>query len=79
VDDVAAAAGEADDGGMDLASRVVATQLGHSSPRLVELLYGHFKVGALEEIDRALERMLWSIETQQAHTAPSTPLVQAEV
>ena len=38
---------------MDLASRVVATQLGHSSPRLVEELYGHFKVGALDEIDRA--------------------------
>lgn len=38
---------------MDLPARVVATQLGHSTPRLVEELYGHFKVGALEEIDRA--------------------------
>jgi integrase len=37
----------------DLPSRVVAAQLGHSSPRKVEELYGHFKVGALEEIDRA--------------------------
>lgn len=41
---------------MDLPARVVATQLGHASPRLVEDLYGHFKVGALEEIDRALGR-----------------------
>ena len=41
---------------MDLPARVVAAQLGHASPRLVEDLYGHFKVGALEEIDRALGR-----------------------
>ncbi len=39
---------------MDLPARVVATQLGHASPRLVEELYGHFKVGALDEIDRAM-------------------------
>lgn len=39
---------------LDLPSRVVAAQLGHSSPRLVESLYGHFRSGALEEIDRAL-------------------------
>jgi integrase len=38
----------------DLPARVVATQLGHASPRLVEELYGHFKVGALDEIDRAM-------------------------
>lgn len=38
----------------DLPARVVATQLGHSSPRLVEELYGHFKTGALDEIDRAM-------------------------
>jgi integrase len=37
----------------DLPARVVATQLGHSTPKLVETLYGHFKVGALEELDRA--------------------------
>lgn len=41
---------------MDLPARVVAAQLGHASPRLVEDLYGHFKDGALEEIDRALGR-----------------------
>ena len=29
-------------------------QLGHSSPRLVEDLYGHGDVGALEEIDGAI-------------------------
>lgn len=38
----------------DLPARVVATQLGHASPRLVETLYGHFKTGALDEIDRAM-------------------------
>lgn len=41
---------------LDLPSRVVAAQLGHASPRLVEDLYGHFKVGALAEIDRAVGR-----------------------
>lgn len=41
---------------LDLPSRVVATQLGHASPRLVEDLYGHFKVGALDEIDRRVRR-----------------------
>lgn len=40
----------------NLPSRVVAAQLGHSSPRLVEDLYGHFKVGALDEIDAAFNR-----------------------
>lgn len=39
---------------LDLPSRVVAAHLGHASPRMVEELYGHFKVGALEEIDRAV-------------------------
>lgn len=39
---------------MGLPSRVVAAQLGHASPRLVEELYGHGDVGALEEIDRAI-------------------------
>jgi integrase len=39
---------------MGLPARVVAAQLGHSSPRLVEELYGHGDVGALEEIDRAV-------------------------
>lgn len=38
---------------MDLPSRVVAAQLGHSGPTMVEQLYGHFRVGALDEIDRA--------------------------
>jgi hypothetical protein len=32
---------------------VVATQLGNT-PRMVEDLYGHGDVGALEEIDRAI-------------------------
>lgn len=41
---------------LDLPSRVVAAQLGHASPRLVEDLYGHFKVGALAEIDRRVGR-----------------------
>jgi integrase len=41
---------------LDLPSRVVAAQLGHASPRLVEDLYGHFKVGALDEIDRRVGR-----------------------
>jgi integrase len=39
---------------LGLPARVVAVQLGHSSPRLVEDLYGHGDVGALEEIDRAI-------------------------
>lgn len=46
----------------DLPSRVVATQLGHSTPRLVEELYGHFKVGALEEIDRAMGRNVANLQ-----------------
>lgn len=41
---------------LGLPARVVAAQLGHSSPRLVEDLYGHGDVGALEEIDRAVGR-----------------------
>lgn len=36
---------------MSFQARVVAAQLGHSSPRLVEDLYGHGDVGALEEIE----------------------------
>jgi len=38
---------------MGLPSRVVATQLGNT-PRMIEDLYGHGDVGALEEIDRAI-------------------------
>lgn len=38
---------------MNLPARVVAVQMGHSNPRLVEDLYGHGEIGALEEIDRA--------------------------
>jgi len=38
---------------MGLPSRVVAAQLGNN-PRMVEDLYGHGDVGALEEIDRAI-------------------------
>jgi integrase len=34
-------------------ARVVAAQLGHSSPRLVELNYGHGSVGALEQLEAA--------------------------
>ena len=37
---------------MDFQARIVAAQLGHSGPRLVEDLYGHGDVGALEEIER---------------------------
>jgi integrase len=36
----------------DLPSRSVAAQLGHSSPRLVEDLYSHWRTGALDDIDR---------------------------
>ena len=39
---------------LGLPARVVAVQLGHASPRLVEELYGHGDVGALKEIDRAI-------------------------
>ncbi len=39
---------------MGLPARIVAVQLAHASPRLVEELYGHGDVGALEEIDRAI-------------------------
>jgi integrase len=38
---------------LGLLARVVATQLGHKNPGLVESLYGHFRVGALDEIDAA--------------------------
>jgi integrase len=56
----------------DLPSRVVAAQLGHSSPRKVEELYGHFKVGALDEIDRAFGHHvvpLRRLDTGGAHGA----------
>ena len=36
----------------DKPSRVVAAQLGHATVREVEDRYGHFKVGALDELDR---------------------------
>ncbi len=49
---------------------VVATQLGHSTPRLVEELYGHFKVGALEELDRAFGGTVVELrDTRGAHGA----------
>jgi integrase len=55
---------------LDLPSRVVATQLGHSTPRLVEELYGHFKVGALAEIDRAIGHNVVQLQdTGGAHGA----------
>jgi integrase len=38
---------------LGLPARVVAAQLGHDGPKLIEQLYGHGDVGALEEIDRA--------------------------
>lgn len=38
---------------LGLPARVVAVQLGHDGPKLVEQLYGHGDVGALEEIDQA--------------------------
>lgn len=43
---------------MGLPARVVATQLGHDGPKLVETLYGHGDVGALEEIDRAFSNVI---------------------
>jgi integrase len=43
---------------MGLPSRVVAAQLGHDGPKLVEDLYGHGDVGALEEIDRAFANVV---------------------
>lgn len=39
---------------LGMPSRVVAVQLGHTGPRLVEELYGHGDVGALEEIEARL-------------------------
>jgi integrase len=39
---------------LGLPARVVAVQLAHAGPRLVEELYGHGDVGALEEIEQAL-------------------------
>lgn len=41
---------------MGLPARVVAAQLGHDGPKLIEDLYGHGDVGALEELDRAWGR-----------------------
>ena len=43
---------------MGLPARVVAVQLGHEGPKLVESLYGHGDVGALEEIDRAFDNVI---------------------
>jgi hypothetical protein len=38
---------------MGLPSRVVGAQLG-DTPRMIESLYGHGDVGAIDEIDRAI-------------------------
>lgn len=43
---------------MGLPARVVAAQLGHDGPKLIEQLYGHGDVGALEEIDRAFDNVI---------------------
>lgn len=43
---------------LGLPARVVAVQLGHDGPKLVESLYGHGDVGALEEIDRAFDNVI---------------------
>lgn len=43
---------------LGLPARVVAAQLGHDGPRLIEDLYGHGDVGALEEIDRAFANVV---------------------
>lgn len=43
---------------MGLPSRVVAAQLGHDGPKLVEQLYGHGEVGALEAIDAAFDNVI---------------------
>lgn len=43
---------------MGLPARVVAAQLGHSGPQLVEELYGHGEVGALDEIDAAFDNVI---------------------
>lgn len=39
-----------------LRSRIVAAQLGHDGPELVEKLYGHGDHGALDELDRAFDK-----------------------
>lgn len=44
---------------LGLPARIVAVQLGHNDGgRLVERLYGHGDVGALEEIDRAFSKVI---------------------
>jgi integrase len=43
---------------MGLPARVAAAQLGHDGPKLIEQLYGHGDVGALEEIDAAFENVI---------------------
>lgn len=43
---------------MGLPARVAAVQLGHDGPKLIEQLYGHGDVGALDELDRAFENVV---------------------
>ena len=62
---------------MNLPARVVAVQMGRSNERLVQDLYGHGDVGALEEIDRAFGATFTSSGAREAHMAPSEPRASA--
>jgi integrase len=57
---------------LGLPARVVAVQLGHDGPRLVEQLYGHGDVGALEEIDGAFSKVVSLASVAARDTARST-------
>jgi integrase len=57
---------------MGLPARVVAVQLGHDGPKLVEQLYGHGDVGALEEIDGAFSKVVPLASVSARSTARST-------
>lgn len=52
---------------MGLPARVVAVQLGHDGPKLIEQLYGHGDVGALEEIDAAFSKVV-SLDSRRAQS-----------
>ena len=53
-------------------ARVVAAQLGHDGPKLIEQLYGHGDVGALEEIDEAFENVIPIKKARGSSTGSST-------
>lgn len=52
---------------MGLPARVVAAQLGHDGPKLIEQLYGHGDVGALDEIDRAFDNVI-SLDSRRSES-----------